>query len=150
MRIGAFCFLVLAFALTPMITGCKSSGATGSKRLASVIIENRSREEIDTTVRAVFEEDNYLGIRQAPDAFMFEKKGTSMNKVVYGDWSDKPVWIRVKLGIHDLKKGQTLVDCDVYMVQDRGDAVFEEQHKLSWLKRGPYQKLLDQIKERLK
>jgi hypothetical protein len=39
-----------------------------------------------------------------------------------------------------------LVRCDAYRVLEKGSRHFEEEHKLSSMKAGPYQELLDKVK----
>jgi hypothetical protein len=89
--------------------------------------------------------------RPGPGRLVFEKEGTGMNTLVYGDWSPGKVWIRVKVFLHDLSSAQqVLLECDAYMVGQRGDPHFEEEHKLTSIHRGRYQDLLDEISRRLK
>ena len=117
--------------------------------MASVMIENRSRDEITTATKDVFREHSYQTVRDGSDEYIFEKKGTSMNTLVYGDLSGEPVWVRVKLALHEQNPGKTLVECDAYIIRGHGNKFFEEEQKLPKFQHGPYQELLDQIKMRL-
>jgi hypothetical protein len=132
--------------LTP---GCQSSHGWSSDRKASVMIANRSREEIMTATRDIFREHSYQILRNGPDEYVFEKRGSSMDTVVYGDLSGEPVWVRVKLVLHEHSPSETLVECDAYIIRGHGNSFFEEEQKLPKYKHGPYQELLDQIKTRL-
>src|SRR4051812_21704682 len=83
-----FAFLLLAFCLS----GCHSNQPKASSRLAGVIIKDRSMSQIEDVTRAVFSDNEYRGLRPREGQFIFEKKGTGMNTLVYGDWSTKGIW----------------------------------------------------------
>jgi len=141
-----FAFLLLAFCLV----GCHSNQPKASSRLAAVIIKNSSMSQVEDVTRAVFSDNEYLGLRPREGQFIFEKKGTGMNTLAYGDWSTKGVWVRVKVYLRELSPTEILVECDAYMVGEHGDAHFEEEHKLTRMHHGTYQKLLEEIQKRLK
>ena len=131
--------------------GCHSPHATSSSRLASILINDRPLPQIEAVTQAVFREKGYQVSRRQPGQFVFEKAGTSMNTFVYGDWSDQKVWVRVKLYLTKLgNTQQVLLDCDAYMVNEHGDPRFEEEHKLTRMRRGRYQELLETIGQRLR
>ena len=74
-----------------------------------------------------------------------------MNTLVYGDWSEKKAWVRARLFITAFEGVQQVeLGCDGYMVIDHGDAHFEEEHKLTWVHRGRFQELLNEISQSLK
>ena len=146
--LSAGLLLVLQLALSTV--GCKSSPRTPSTRLAAIIVTNKPVSEIEAATQSVFKDQGYITSRHLLGDFVFEKQGTGMNTLVYGDWSEKAVWVRVKLSIRRLAAQQHLVECDAYMVNDHGDARFEEEHKLTRMHRGRYQELLEQIGQRLR
>ena len=80
---------------------------------------------------------------------MFEKPGSRMNDVAYGGWFEDSVWVRVKVALTRYGTSSHLVGCDAFIVHHRGDAVFEEEQKLYKVSKGPYQKLLNEIKAHL-
>jgi hypothetical protein len=129
--------------------GCQSPHGWSSNRMASVMIKNQSHELIMTATKDVFREHSYQTLRDGPDEYVFEKQGTGMNTFVYGDLSGEAVWVRVKLVLHEQSPGETLVECDAYIIRGHGNSFFEEEQKLPKYKSGPYQELLDQIKMRL-
>ena len=74
-----------------------------------------------------------------------------MNTLVYGDWSEKKVWVRVKVFLRELvSSNEVLLECDAYMVTEHGDKRFEEEHKLTRMHRGRYQDLLNEVSKKLK
>jgi hypothetical protein len=136
--------------LAPMFSGCRSPQSTPSTLLASVVIKERPSAQVEAVTRAVFEDHGYLCARRKPGEFVFEQEGTGMNTLVYGDWSSKKVWVRVKVFLRELAPAQQLlVECDAYMVIDRGDAHFEEERKLTRVHRGRYQDLLNEVSKRV-
>src|SRR5215831_17715936 len=104
--LSAGLFLVLQ--LVVITTGCKSTG-TPSNRLAAIVVTNRPLAEIEDATQTVFREHGYMAAHHLPGEFVFEKKGTEANTLVYGDWSEKGVWVRVKLSIRRLGATQQFV-----------------------------------------
>lgn len=76
---------------------------------------------------------------------VFEKKGTFMNGMVYGDWYSGGVWERVKVFHQEIEPGRTLVECDAYMVQEHDDPFFQSERKPYKTRRHLYQKLLNEV-----
>ena len=131
--------------------GCRTHPNTPSSRLASILITNRPVAQVEAVTEAVFKEHSYQTTRSKASELIFEKEGTGMNTLVYGDWSSKKVWVRVKVYLHELSSvDQVLLDCDAYMVGEHGDLHFEEEHKLTSVHRGRFQDLLDEVSQRLK
>ena len=147
---AGFVPLLLASLLVGLFAGCQSPNGTGSHRLASVMIKNRPVRDIEAATEIVFTEYGYKMQRTGPQRFTFEKEGTTMNQMAYGDWSGKPVQVRVQLNIREVNATETLVECDAYMVASPGGGQFEEATKLSMFRKVPYQELLNDIKARLK
>jgi hypothetical protein len=146
----AFTYLVLGLLLALFGVGCKSTPKTSSNRLASVVIKDRTSEEIETAIRNVFEKHDYeLSARRDGGAMIFEKKGTVMNGLVYGDWYSGGVWERVKVYHGELEPKRTLLDCDAYMVQEHDDPFFQSERKPYKSRRHLYQELLDEVVKEL-
>ena len=130
--------------------GCQSHPSDPSGHLASVLITNQPITRVEQVTRAVFTAHDYQTARPKLGQLIFEKEGTGMNTFVYGDWSDKKVWIRAKVFVQELTSPQqVLLACDGYAVVDHGDAHFEEEHKLTAVHRGRFQDLLNEINQRL-
>ncbi|HEY5913251.1 MAG TPA: hypothetical protein VJA21_21880 [Verrucomicrobiae bacterium] len=146
--------LWLLLLLVLLEAGCKSSsesaGEAHSSRLASVVIKGHSAAEVTLAAQQVFIENGYEKGPVKTGGLVFEKRGSGMNTLVYGDWSGKPVWFRVKVYLRQVGAPNTvLFDCDAFRVLERGDPHFEEEHKLTKLHRGTYQELLDKVSHRL-
>jgi hypothetical protein len=141
----------LACLLVLIAAGCTSPHSTSSPYLAAVLIKDRSLAEVKAATQAVFEDDGYHRVPGKSGDFVFDKEGTGMNTLVYGDWSTKKVWVRVKVFLHELKPDQQVrLACDAFMVGEHGDVRFEEEHKLTSIHRGRYQDLLEKVTQRLK
>ena len=139
----------LLLALTSF--GCKSTPQTPSNRLASVVIKERTPSEIEAAIRTVFEKHDFdISPRRTGGVMVFEKKGTFMNGLVYGDWYSGGVWDRVNVYLSEIGPGSILVDCDAYMVQEHDDPFFQSERKPYKTRRHLYQKLLDEVAAELK
>jgi hypothetical protein len=142
------CFVVLLTVI--LVSGCSSTPSTPSTRLASVIIKDHPITQIDAVTQSVFREHGFQVARQEPGEIVFEKEGSNMDTMVYGDWSEKKVWVRVKAFLRLMRPtNDVLLDCDAYMVIDLGSPHFEEPHKLTKVHRKRYQELLDEVSRRL-
>jgi hypothetical protein len=97
--------------------------------MASVVVTNRSPEQIAAAITEVFEKHDYEAARSYGDELVFERRGTFMNDMVYGDWYSGGVWERVKIYQREVQPGETAVECDAYMIQGHGDPLFEKQRK---------------------
>jgi hypothetical protein len=145
-------WILISFPLLLLVwAGCHTHPPTPSSRLASVIITNHPLEQVEVVTATVFKEHGYQTVPSKGQQLLFEKEGTGMDTLVYGDWSPKKVWVRVKVDAHMLiSVEQVLLECDAFMVGEHGDLHFEEEHKLTSVHRGRFQELLDEVSKRLK
>jgi len=138
------------YAVLALLTGCQSP-AGGGKGFAAVQISGHTPEQIRVAAIEVFRADGYHDIAPSPQEMVFEKPGTKMNQGAYGGWTDaKPVTVRVRAGVESLPSGANRLWCQTYMVEDAGHTLFEKEHKLTGVRSGTYQKLLDEVAARLK
>jgi hypothetical protein len=56
----------------------------------------------------------------------------------------------VKAEIVELGEGSNRLQCQTYMVRNAGDSFFEEETRLTNMRSGPYQKLLNEVAQRMK
>lgn len=132
-------------------TGCRSNKQPASASFASVIIANRSVAEIQRASAAVFEEAGYFHLIKPDGEMIFEKEGTRGNQIAHGGWlEDGQVRVRVRAQIVPLLDGTQRLQCKAYMVNDPGDMWFEKEKRLANFRSGPYQKLLEEVAQRLK
>lgn len=136
------------------LTGCKGLVQSGSSSFASVTIKHRSSDEIQGVAAQVFRENGYSA--RVPDAgkIYFEKEGSRANSLAYngvvGTHYGAQTLVRVKAEIVELDSGGHRLQCQAYMVRNPGDSFFEDETRLSNLRSGPYQNLLEEIAKRLK
>jgi hypothetical protein len=137
--------VALVCSLLPL--GCKSTGKPASAHFASVEIQGNTPGQIRDVTVEVFKEHEYLVTHSAPANMMFEKEGTEWDKVAYGNWLGGAVWIRVRASIVPISEEKFRLQCNAFMVRDRGNAS-EEEVKLTSLQSHSYQKLLEEISQR--
>src|SRR5262249_39606741 len=139
--------LILALALVGG-AGCRSTGDSGSQ-FASVQIQGNTPGQIGDVTVEVFQEHGYKVKREDLVSFCCERHSTSMENFAYGDWvSDERVICRVKARIVAVAERTYRLQCQAYMVQGNGSVV-EDEIKISPLRSGQYQKLLDEVGRRL-
>lgn len=146
--------LLLSLALVALaVTGCRSAGKPASASFASVVIPDRSTEQIRNATIAVFYEDGYK-VSSTADELVFEKEGSRLNTIardgLVATQSGAVTLIRVRAKIVPLAAGSQRLQCQTYMVSGAGDSFFEEEHRLADFRGRPYQELLEEVAKRLK
>jgi hypothetical protein len=130
-------------------SGCSSSRG-GAKQFASVTIHGKSAATIRDTVAAVLGAQGYVPAAKEV-GWAYERRGSTMSQVVHGGWFDtEAVRERIKLYLVPQADGAHRLDCSAMMVSDPGDAFFEEESRMTTLRSGPYQKLLNEVERRLR
>ncbi len=141
--------LCVAFCMLSSL-GCQSTDKPASASFASVVISGNTPGQIRDAAVAVFSAKGYKVTQTDPAGLVFEKEANRMNNFAYGSWlGDAPVWARVKAAIVPMGEMAFRLQCHAYMVRDRGSST-EEEAALSSLRKGPYQKLLEEIAARFK
>jgi hypothetical protein len=112
------------------------------------MVTNASPREIQEATEYVFKLHGFDPAPEDHNDLVFQRKGSFMNGVVWGDWYGGPVWVRIKVFLSQLDDSRTLVDCDVYMVQEPEDPLFQEERKVH-ADKGECQKLLDEVPARI-
>jgi hypothetical protein len=143
--LGVRCVMVACLLL---MMGCRSTEKS-PKPFASVTITGNTPGQIREAATDVFHSNGYHASEPAPGKLLFEKRGGAMSNFAYGSWlGDDPVWIRVKALIMPAGEMTYRLQCSAFMVRDRGGAT-EEEVALTRLHHGSYQKLLDEVANRL-
>jgi hypothetical protein len=127
--------------------GCRSTHSSDPDQFASVDFQGWSPVQIRLAAVQVFQANGYQVSDATRANLLFEKKGSSMNSFAYGNWTE-PVWVRVKAAIVPISESRYRLQCDAFMVRDRGGAT-EEQIRLHHFQSGPYQELLDKVARQL-
>jgi hypothetical protein len=148
-RAGAS-LVLLALAATVLTTGCSTTKNPVSNHMASIVVTNQSSEQIDAAVRAVFKNHSYEEGKAEDDELVFQRPGSFMSGLVYGDWYSGGVWERIKVFQRELDSARTVVECDGYMVQEHEDPLFQNEKREHKTKKGHLQELLNEVPRELK
>ena len=141
---------LLAAALTLMV-GCQSTKQTGGMSHASAQIQGRSVAEIQQTTTAVFREEGYGLAAASPEQMVFDRPGSRRDAVKWGGLATgQGVTMRVKVRMSEMADGRELLEADAYSVQNSDDPFFSSENRNVVLNRRPYQKLLNEVANRLK
>jgi len=137
-----------------VFSGC-STGKPASASFASVVITNQSLSTIQDTTMLVFGEAGYKANRVPDGTMVFEREGSNGDQILYGGLGGAAyggtVTIRVRAEIVDLAGTEAhRLQCQAYFVRGAGDGVFEDKSRMANFRRGPYQKLLDEVAAKLK
>ncbi len=136
-----------------LAAGCETT-KPASASFASVTIHDRTPEQIQRAAAEVFQGDEYRVISLDPEAMLFEKEGSKMQSLSYnglvGAQEGARIAVRVKAMLVDLGAGAYRLQCQAYMVKNAGESIFEEETRLSGMRSGPYQSLLDKVAKQLK
>jgi hypothetical protein len=130
-----------------VFSGCRSS--SGSSGFASVEIRGHTTDEIRQTAVAVFREDGYALSSANGSRLVFERNGSSLNRMAYGSYGND-VMLRVRLETEWVTAGSYRLNCEAWMVRHAGDRILEDEQELARVRRAPFQKLLDETARRLK
>ena len=139
----AVLLLLAAFTLA----GCQSSGGSGGH--ASLRITGHEVEEIRLATKDVFNQAGYGLTVSQPESMTFQRLGTLGDAVLYGGWGDDHVTTRVRVRFESTSSRDWTLVATVYTVRDPGDRVLEEENRKWVVNRGPYQRLLEDVKARL-
>ena len=146
----------LAFAalLVVAAAGCRSFSEPGSASFASVTIENHSQAEIAVATARVFGAEGYQGGPTGGGTMVFEKEASrattfSRSGLVATHEGARSIH-RVKAEIVPLASGAHRLQCEAFVVSDPGDTFWEDEVRLTNMRSGPYQSLLDKVAAQLK
>ncbi len=143
--------LVLA-ACVALLSGCASTSDASSSTTPAIDIKGNTPGQISAVTRDIFVQNGYQpGFQPGKltlTSLVFEKKASGMRNIISGDWSDIPLWVRVKLSIRHVDEQTYRLECQSCLVRDRGSPL-EEEIKSGSLNPKPYQELLDQVAKRL-
>lgn len=135
----------LIWGLAVLGTACHTA-SKGGRHTATVVIPGKSLTAIREMTQKVFEEDGYTGTAGVR-TMVFTRPGSTLDNLAYGSWDLSSVSTRVEVTFVEEPSGDYRVECDAFIVRNAGDHVFEDSYKKS--SKGKYQKLLNQIRDRL-
>lgn len=149
--LGKSTLQILAGAIALMIlTQCQTMSLDMQKSgsVPRVTIEGVYREQVISACTEVLREHDYRFSKSRGSVYLYEKPGTTMDFLAWGGFSsDQEVVIRLAVSIRELGNAQE-VEAQPFIVLRPGEHM-EEARKISRLKTGKYQKLLDEVKDRV-
>lgn len=119
-----------------------------SGKVPTVTVEGVYADQIRLACDSVFQEADYRFLRARGNRrFIYEKPGTAMHFLAYGDFSmsDDKIVERLSISVQSVGPDAYQIDCEPFIVTDPDDHM-EEARPISRLKRGKYQSLLNQVK----
>jgi hypothetical protein len=129
-------------------SGC-ASNKPGSSSQAYIQIKNQTTADIVTTTVAVYTAAGYTVAADQPGLLVFERVASRSDALKWGDWINDGMKMQIKVRFTTLSPGDMLLQADVYAVQDPNDAFFRNESKARMMDRRPYQKLLNEVRDRL-
>ncbi len=132
------------------ICGCQTYSGPPEKNLAVVTINSRSLAAVQTAVTNVFCAHGFTGNRSGDNSFNFTRPAGGLDKMIYGSvvFTDT-VTRKVTVTTQTAADGSIAVSCQAWLDAGEDDPVFEGDHQLTPLKKGPYQSLLNEVKKQL-
>jgi hypothetical protein len=139
--------------LAAALAGCQST-RPASASFASVVITNRSVAEIRLAAEKAFRAEGYETFSGNGSEMVFEREGSRWDSLAYSgllaSQQGASAWIRVKAELVPLEPGSYRLQCQAYILTDHGDAFFQEEKKMGNFRSGPYQDILNKIRDSLK
>jgi hypothetical protein len=126
-RGAAALFPIAVMILAGLSASCNSPQPAEATSATSVIITNRSSEEIKAAATQTFKVHEYEPVAGEDPGLAFQKRGTFMNDLMSPDWFDGPSWVVVKLFLHPLDAERIRLDCRVFLVQQPDDPLFMQK-----------------------
>lgn len=128
------------------LCGCSSLSQPRSASFASVVISGGNVERISEQTARVFTAEGWQDGHDAEGRMVFEREGSSYDHLAYGSpVLDLPVLNRVRAEVVPLADGTHRLQCQAYVVRDRGGLNMDDEIRLRKPRAGPYQALLDKV-----
>ena len=143
-------WLIAAVLLMLCTSGCSLFRPFSSGPLASVTIWNQPPEKIEDATTAVFVMNGYRSVVSGPNQLTFERPGSTDDNVAYGSLMFKRnVTERVKVSLRPTGDGSTVLSCNASLVENPGDPLGEDTHKIGSNRKEHYERMLNTIRARL-
>ena len=136
-----------------MLTGCRSMDKPASASFASAVVINQTPEKIRQAVIAVFQDNGYQIFSLSDNALVFQREATRGETIDYagfaGAHEGTKVVMRVRVNVRPKDPSAYWVECKAYAVCNPDQQVFESTTALFGFQSKPYQKLMDQVAQRV-
>ena len=149
-RPAIFAGSVGAVLLLLCASGCSIFSGFSSGPLASVTILNQTPEKIEEATTAVFVMNGYRTVSAGTSQLTFERPGSTDDNVAYGSLMfSRRVTERVLVSMRPAGEGSTILSCNAILVENPGDSLGEDTHKIGSNRKEPYERMLSSIRARL-
>ena len=129
-------------------SGC-ASDKPGSSSQAYIQIKNQTTGDIVSATIAVYTTAGYKLSADQPGLLVFERVASRSDALKWGDWINDGMLMQIKVRFTALTPEDMLLQADVYAVQDPRDPFYRSESKARMMDRRPYQKLLNEVRDRL-
>ncbi len=110
-----------------LLVGCSTPRPSQQLSDTAVVISGRTPEEISTVIKETFKRHQFEIASSKDEALVFEKRGSFMNDMMSPSWVDGPTWLRVKVFQTQVDSEQTRLGCEVFLVQQPKDPMFQRE-----------------------
>jgi hypothetical protein len=128
--------------------GCISQSKSETGGFLTVVVHARTHDQVRDTTALVFREHGYRVVQNGWGKLVFEKEGTTMEKIAYASLMDGVAWIRVKVSLYDVSADTFRLESQAFAVRGKGEAL-EEEVKLTKMSRGRFKDMMSEIEKRL-
>ena len=122
-RLSSLCGAAL-LALLPACTLLEPGGPS-----AAITVRAHSSFHVTDVVERVFVDDGYQPILRTGDGITFERKASTTDSLLYGNWNESEVTQRVRVMIASRGDETYRLRCIPFVVRDPHDVSFEDQHR---------------------
>jgi hypothetical protein len=130
------------------VVGCSTVGKPVLPVLGSIDIPGVPMTRVSDVTAEVFHDHGYKVGTLGWGPLTFERDGSVMNNVAYGNWMGPRIRERVKVTLTELSGGGCRIECSATLVRNEGEPVEDEVTIHKW--NGPkYQNLLREVAKRL-
>ena len=133
---------------------CGTTSGPGSASFASVVVTNRTPEQIRTAAAKVFRAEGYEAYELSPTHWLFEREASRLETIsrdgLIAAQSGARTMERVRTELIDLGTGKYRLQGEAFMVSGAGDSFFENEARKTNLRSGPYRSIMKKIGEELK
>src|SRR5262245_25130419 len=151
---GLLCLAIPCWLFLLAVAGCSSFSGPGSASFASVTITNHTPTEIHDAAAKVFRADGYEAYETSPNKLLFEKEAsrftTFSREGLIATQGGARTMERVYTELVPLGGGAYRLQCEAFMVSNAEDAFMENEVRMTNIRSGPYQGLLEEVAKRLK
>lgn len=127
--------------------GCTTARPGDPRRFAEVRISDHTAAEIREAAQKVFERHGYRTVLPGESLLIFEKKAGTGDLLLHGGWSAEGTHLRVKVWLSVAGPTSYSLAAQAFVVRDAGDAALEDERALGWMRRGGFQRLLEEVRE---